>query len=105
MFKDVHTAEHEKEAVSIMMAINDVQYNFNAYLNEYGDQKMAEGLAEGLGKGRAEGLAEGRAEGEENKLLENIKSVMEGLNMPLEEVLRLLKVPKSDYEKYKKLIK
>ena len=76
-----------------MMAINDVQYNFKAYLNEYGDQKMAEGLAEGIGKG------------EENKLLENLKSVMESFGVSPEEALDALKVPHSEYEKYKNLIK
>ena len=93
MFKDVHTAEHEKEAVSIMMAINDVQYNFNAYLNEYGDKKMAEGLAEGIGKGI------------EQNLLENIKSIMKNMGISLERALEVLNVPKSEYEKYKNLIK
>ena len=51
------------------------------------------------------GLTQGITQGEENKLLENIKNIMEGLDMPLEKVLDILKVPKSDYEKYKKLIK
>ena len=92
-----------------MMAINDVQYNFSAYLNEYGDKKIEEGKAEGRAEGRAEGLAEGigkgRAEGEENKLLENLKSVMESFGVSLEEALDALKVPRSDYEKYKNLIK
>ena len=61
-----------------------------------GIKKMAEGLAEGIGKGRAEGT--------EQTFPENIRNVMEGLDMPLEEALELLKVPKSDYEKYKNLI-
>ena len=100
-----YLAEHEKEAVSIMMAINDIQYNMNAYLNEYGDKKMAEGLAEGIGKGRAEGKAEGRAEGTEQTFLENIRSIMKNLNISLERALELLNVPKSEYEKYRNLIK
>lgn len=48
--------------------------------------------------------AKGRAEGAENKLLENIKSVMKNLNTSLEEALKILSVPQSEYEKYKKLI-
>ncbi len=47
----------------------------------------------------------GVEKGAENKLLENIKSVMEGLSMPLEKALELLKVPKSDYAKYEELLK
>ena len=80
-----YLAEHEKEAVSIMMAINDIQYNMNAYLNEYGDKKMAEGI--------------------EQNLLENIKSVMENFGVTFEKALEVLKVPKSEYEKYKNLMK
>ena len=56
-------------------------------------------------RGVEKGIAQGMAQGAENKLLENIKSVMEGLSMPLEKALELLKVPKSDYDKYEKLLK
>ncbi len=59
----------------------------------------------GVEKGIAQGMAQGMAQGAENKLLENIKSVMEGLSMPLEKALELLKVPKSDYAKYEELLK
>ena len=59
----------------------------------------------GLAQGIEQGIAQGIAQGTESILLENIKSVMDGLGMPLEKVLELLKVPQSEYEKYKKLIK
>ena len=56
-------------------------------------------------KGVEKGIAQGIEKGMEKNLLENIKSVMEGLSMPLENVLELLKVPKSDYAKYEELLK
>ena len=59
----------------------------------------------GLAEGMEQGIAQGIGKGEENKLLENIKSVMESFGVSLEKALEALKVPKSDYEKYKKLIK
>ncbi len=59
----------------------------------------------GVEKGIEKGLVQGIAQGSENTLLENIKNIMEGLSMPLEKALELLKVPKSDYAKYEELLK
>ena len=59
----------------------------------------------GIEKGIEKGLVQGIAQGSENTLLENIKNIMEGLSMPLEKALELLKVPKSDYAKYEELLK
>ena len=56
-------------------------------------------------KGIEKGLVQGIAQGSENTLLENIKNIMEGLSMPLEKALELLKVPKSDYAQYEELLK
>ena len=83
--------------------------------NEYGIKMTEEMEEEVLGmcdysvgiyeRGLAEGIAEGIGKGIEQNLLENIKSVMKNLSISLERALEIFNVPKSDYEKYKKLIK
>ena len=47
----------------------------------------------------------GVEKGIKNTLIENIKNVMEGFGVSLERALDVLKVPKSDYAKYEKLLK
>ena len=85
----------------------DINEKKNLLERDYGIKMTEEMEEEVLGMcDYSAGIYEkGLIQGEENKLLENIKNIMEGLDMPLEKVLDILKVPKSDYEKYKKLIK
>ena len=48
--------------------------------------------------------AKGKAEGQEKTLIENIRSLMETLNLTAKQAMDALKVPASEQEKYLALI-
>ncbi len=49
-------------------------------------------------RGKAEGIGIGRAEGEARKLIDNVKTLMETTQRPLEEVLQMLRISQSEYD-------
>ena len=51
-----------------------------------------------------EELAEGRAEAEKNTLLDNIRSLMETMNMTAKQAMEALRVPAEKQEEYVTLI-
>ena len=52
------------------------------------------GKAEGIGIGRAEGIGIGEA----RKLVDNVRTLMETTQKPLEEVLQMLRISQSEYD-------
>ena len=56
----------------------------------------------GVEKGIQQGIEQGRKQGEENKLLENIKSLMKTLNFTVQQAMDALQVPKEDQDYYAK---
>ena len=54
--------------------------------------------------GRAEGRIEGRVEGAFNNMLESIRNIMDGLNLPIDQAMNLLKIPETDRLKCKEML-
>ena len=58
-----------------------------------------------LSKGvREKGIAEGLAKGMTNGISASIKSLMETMNLPIEQAMAALKVPEAEWQKYKGLL-
>ena len=57
-----------------------------------------------IAKGKIEGRAEGRAEGEKlgmaNAIINNIKSLMETMNLTAEKAMKSLKIPEEEHNFY-----
>ncbi|SEA17020.1 hypothetical protein SAMN02910384_00936 [Pseudobutyrivibrio sp. ACV-2] len=53
---------------------------------------------------REEGRIEGRIEGRTEEKLENIKKLMNNLNLTVEQAMEALDVPKADYDKFKAML-
>ena len=53
---------------------------------------------------RQEGRKEGRKEGQQEGRIETAKSLMNALNLSVEQVLAALKIPKEEHEAYRKLL-
>ena len=47
---------------------------------------------------------DGRAEGAFNNMLESIRNIMDGLNLPVDQAMNLLKVPETDRLKCKEML-
>ena len=62
------------------------------------------GLAKGLAQGRSEGLIQGRREGRTEGLSGSLKNLMETMQIPLEEAMRLLRIPPADKDLYLKFL-
>ena len=69
----------------------------------YSDARM-EGRIEGRIEGRREGRREGLKIGEIQKTVNNIKSLIEGLNFSTEKSMQILKIPIEEQELYYKLV-
>ena len=46
------------------------------------------------------GIEKGLQQGREENLIENLRSVMDSLNLPIEKAMEILKVPKEKYAYY-----
>ena len=55
-------------------------------------EAKAKGRAEGREEGRAEGREEGRAEGNTERILTDLKNVMDSINVSIEEAMEILKI-------------
>ena len=69
-------------------------------MGNYSDELINEGRIEGIKEGRIEG----RIEGEKNKLLENIRSLMETMKFTAKQAMDALKVPADKQEELRNLI-
>ena len=92
------------ESVSIDTKKQVLEIEYDIKMNEELQTEVYEMCDYSLGV-YDRGVEKGIKKGIENAKLADIKNVMEGLSMPLEKALELLKVPKSDYDKYEKLLK
>ena len=52
--------------------------------------------AEGIAEGKAKGLAEGKAKGNRQRLIQDIKNVMESFGVSIEKAMDSLKVPQEE---------
>ena len=73
-------------------------------MEELTEELYKEELAEGRAKAKAEGRAEGRLEAEKNTLLDNIRSLMETMNMTAKQAMEALRVPAEKQKEYVTLI-
>ena len=96
--------EHEKEASDVMFTLFNEENARQLHDNDLKEQARAEGKAEGKVEGRAEGRIEGKAEGKEEEKISVIKTLMETAAWTIEQAMEMLKIPKSDYDKYRKLV-
>jgi len=69
-------------------------------MNEYGKRKVNEGRKEG----KRIGKKIGKEIGKEEQLLKNLKQAIQHFGVEIEEVLECFKVPKKDWDKYRKLL-
>ena len=58
------------------------------------------GMDQGITKGIAQGITQGIAQGHEEERLNSIRSLMETLNLTLDQAMQALKIPGSEREKY-----
>ena len=65
-------------------------------MESWKEEMIRIGRTEGLAEGHAEGRVEGRVE----ELLENIRAVMNNLNLTAEKAMDILNVPQEDREIY-----
>ena len=59
-----------------------------------------EGIAEGIERGIEKGITKGAF----NNMLESIRNIMDGLNLPIDQAMNLLKVPETDRLKCKEML-
>jgi predicted transposase YdaD len=84
--------------------------NSNLTYPEEGDEinmcKAIEDMrAEAKAKGRAEGREEGRAEGNTERILTDLKNVMDSINVSIEEAMEILKIDPLQRQKYAARVK
>ena len=63
-----------------------------------------EAEAEGRAKGEAEGRAEGRAEGQKDMLMNNIRTLMNKMQITAEEAMNMLDIPEDKQDEYKAML-
>ena len=68
-------------------------------------EAKAKGRAEGREEGRAEGREEGRAEGNTERILTDLKNVMDSINVYIEEAMEILKIDPLQRQKYAARVK
>ena len=68
-------------------------------------EAKAKGRAEGREEGRAEGREEGRAEGNTERILTDLKNVMDSINISIEEAMEILKIDPLQRQKYAARVK
>ena len=68
-------------------------------------EAKAKGRAEGREEGRAEGREEGRAEGNTERILTDLKNVMDSINVSIEEAMEILKIDPLQRQKYAARVK
>ena len=62
-------------------------------------------LSDGVeARGIAKGIERGRAEGKTEAILSSIESLMKNTGWPMEQVMLVLNIPKSDYQRYADLL-
>ncbi|MCD7854559.1 MAG: hypothetical protein LUG66_02955 [Clostridiales bacterium] len=57
-----------------------------------------------LNRGKAEGKIEGKIEGKEETLVGTIKKLMKNLGIGIDQAMKLVEIPESDYAKYRSLV-
>ena len=87
----------------------DTEYNEEEVMELFKRDSFLEGKAEGLAMGRAEGLAMGRSEGltlgESKANINAVKSLMNNMNLTLENALDILGIKGDEREAVLKAIK
>ena len=68
-------------------------------------EAKAKGRAEGREEGRAEGREEGRAEGNTERILTDLKKLMDSINVAIEEAMEILKIDPLQRQKYAARVK
>lgn len=68
------------------------------------NKSREEGRIAGRAEGRAEGRAKGRSEGRSEERLNNIKSLMDTMQVSAEQAMNLLKIPVAERTEYSKLL-
>ena len=69
------------------------------------EDMRAEAKAKGRAEGREEGRAEGRAEGNTERILTDLKNVMDSINVSIEEAMEILKIDPLQRQKYAARVK
>ena len=60
---------------------------------------MDQGITKGIAQGITQGITQGIAQGHEEERLNSIRSLMETLNLTLDQAMQALKIPGSEREK------
>ena len=68
------------------------------------EENYNEGWQGGMNKGRREGRREGKREGVDEARLEGLRNLMKTLRVDFDHAADLLLIPKTEREKYRKLI-
>ena len=78
--------------------------HFELLLHDKKEEGRREGRQEGLREGRQEGLREGRQKGRHEERAVLIKTLMESMNLSIENAMTALKIPRAQWDYYKKQI-
>ena len=104
--KDPRYSRMERDSANLINIVT----NSNLTYPEEGDEinmcKAIEDMrAEAKAKGRAEGREEGRAEGNTERILTDLKNVMDSINVSIEEAMEILKIDPLQRQKYAARVK
>ena len=78
--------------------------DFEFDINEAKEVWREEAMAIGEARGEARGMVRGRAEGEEIERINNLRSIMQTLNLTAQQAMDALKIPQEEQEKYASMI-
>ncbi len=92
------SGDFDFEETKIFMQEMNIREGDELMACELFDQYIRKGKAEGKVEGRAEGKAEGRREG----LLSAAQNCMKELNLTVEEALKAVGIPQTEWEQYEK---
>lgn len=83
-----------------VMSMSIFEYNQEQHFRQIAEENQAEGWEKGRQAGLAEGLAVGKAEGHTQATLENLRNLMNALDMTADQAMTLLKIPPEERTRY-----
>ena len=107
--KDIYTPgllEDYRVVVKISSAVNEqtfeelLEESMTMSTIEKLEEAREKALADSRKKGKKEGKKEGRKEGREEKQIEDIRSLMETLNLSAKDAMKALKISAANQKKY-----